>query len=71
MAQYGPMATLAQKIKAETMVREMIAENGLPEPDDIEYGFTCIRVLWNDPKVALVVDIDPPLEDLPTPSAED
>jgi hypothetical protein len=65
------MATLAQKIKAETMVREMIAENGLPEPDDIEYGFTCIRVLWNDPKVALVVDIDPPLEDLPTPSAED
>ena len=65
------MATLAQKIKAETMVREMIAENGLPEPDDIEYGFTCIRVLWNNPKVALVVDIDPPLEDLPTPSAED
>ena len=65
------MATLAQKIAAETMVREMIAENGLPEPDDIEYGFTCIRVLWNDPKVALVVDIDPPLEDLPTPSAED
>jgi hypothetical protein len=65
------MATLAQKIKAETMVREMIAEKGLPEPDDIEYGFTCIRVLWNDPKVALVVDIDPPLEDLPTPSAED
>ena len=65
------MATLAQKIKAETMVREMIAENGLPEPDDIEYGFTCIRVLWNNPKVALVVDIDPPLEDLPPPSAED
>ena len=53
------------------MVREMIAENGLPEPDDIEYGFTCIRVLWNDPKVALVVDIDQPLEDLPTPSVED
>jgi hypothetical protein len=65
------VATLAQKIKAETMVREMIAENGLPEPDDIEYGFTCIRVLWSDPKVALVVDIDPPLEDLLTPSAED
>ncbi len=65
------MATLAQKIKAETMVRELIAENGLPEPDDIEYGFTCIRVLWNDPKVALVVDIDPPTEDLPTPSAGD
>ena len=65
------MATLAQKIKAEAMVRELIAENGLPEPDEIEYGFTCIRVLWNDPKVALVVDIDPPTEDLPTPSAED
>jgi hypothetical protein len=45
LAQDVPMATLAQKIKAETMVREMIAENGLPEPDDIEYGFTCIRVL--------------------------
>ncbi len=54
------MATLAQKIAAETAVREMIAEHGLPEPDDIEYGITCIRVLWNEPKLALVVDIDPP-----------
>jgi hypothetical protein len=57
------MATQAQKIAAEEMVREMIAQQGLPEPDDIEYGFTCIRVLWNEPKVAWVVDIDPPPED--------
>jgi hypothetical protein len=54
------MATLEQKIQAEATVREMIETNGLPEPDQIEYGFTCIRLLWHQPKLVLVVDIDPP-----------
>ncbi len=33
---------------------------GLLEPDEIEFGATCIRLLWNDPKAALIVSIDDP-----------
>jgi hypothetical protein len=51
------MATLKQKIRAEVRVREMLAENGAPAPDQVEYGFGCIRVFWIEPKVVLVVDI--------------
>jgi hypothetical protein len=57
------MATLKQKIQAETTMRELLRENGLPEPDGVEYGYGCIRLFFDDPKVALVVDIDNPEED--------
>ena len=30
---------------------------GLPEPDEIQYGQDCIRLLWHDRKVAVVVDV--------------
>jgi hypothetical protein len=52
------MATLAQKIKCEQKVRAMIESSGLPEPDEIEYGYTCIWVIWEEPKLALRIDID-------------
>lgn len=52
------MATLKQKIEAERTAREMVAREDLPEPDRVEYGFTCIRLFWNEPKIVLVVDID-------------
>ena len=56
------MATHAQKTEAEAKMRDLIADNGLPEPDAVEYGFTCIRLLWHEPKLAVVIDIDEPLE---------
>jgi hypothetical protein len=59
------VATLRQKIAAERKVRELLAQDGVPEPDEVEYGYTCIRLLWHEPKVALVVDIDPPADDAP------
>ncbi len=52
------MATLRQKIAAEQKVRELLKNGDVPAPDRIEYGFTCIRVYWFEPKVVLVVDID-------------
>jgi hypothetical protein len=52
------MATLRQKIAAERRVRELLATEDVPVPDRIEYGFTCIRLFWFEPKVVLVVDID-------------
>lgn len=54
------MATLKQKMLAEWKARELLELEDLPAPDEIEYGETCVRLLWHEPKVALVVDIDPP-----------
>ena len=52
------MATLKQKIAAGRKVRELLTKEAIPEPDRIEYGYTCIRLIWIEPKVVLVVDID-------------
>ena len=54
------MATLAQKIEAETRMRELLETNGLPQPDHVEYGFTCIRLFFNDTKQVVVIDVDDP-----------
>lgn len=56
------MANLAEKIDCERQVRDFLDENGLPQPDAVEYGYTCIRLFFHDPKVVLVVDIDEPPE---------
>jgi hypothetical protein len=54
------MATLQQKIEAEVRFRRLAEEHGLPSPDGIEYGHTCIRVFWHDTGTVLVIDIDEP-----------
>jgi hypothetical protein len=54
------MATLKQKTHCERDARDFVVEYGLPEPDRLEYGYTCIRLFWDDPKVVLVIDIDGP-----------
>jgi hypothetical protein len=58
------MASLEEKIDCERQTRDFLEENGLPQPDTVEYGYTCIRLFWHDPKVAPVVDIDEPPEDV-------
>lgn len=52
------MATLKQKIEAEKWARAMLADNDVPAPDAVEYGCTCIRLLWREPKLFLRIDID-------------
>jgi hypothetical protein len=54
------MASLKQKIEAEHGVRELLKQNGMPQPDGVEYGYGCIRLFFDEPKVVLVVDIDRP-----------
>ncbi len=54
------MATLAQKIRAEKRMRDLLEENGMPQPDHVEYGFGCIRLFFEPNKVVIVVDIDDP-----------
>ena len=39
-------------------MRTLLEDAGLPEPDEVEYGEDCIRLLWHDRKVAVVVDFD-------------
>jgi hypothetical protein len=54
------VATLTQKIEAEKRMRDLLQESGLPQPDHVEYGFTCIRLFFHRTKQVIVVDIDDP-----------
>ena len=60
------MATLAQKIEAEQRMRELLEANDMPQPDFVEYGFTCIRLFYEERKVVVVIDIDKPPDDIET-----
>jgi hypothetical protein len=52
------MATLKMKIRAEMKMRELLETEGLPPPDEVEYGIGCIRLFWNESKTVVVIDID-------------
>jgi hypothetical protein len=56
------MATLAEKVEAEKRMRDLLEENGLPQPDSVEYGFGCIRLFFHHTKHVVIVDIDEPEE---------
>ena len=46
--------------QAERAMRQLLADHDLPEPDEIldheDGGILC---LWHEPKVAVVVDLEP------------
>ena len=52
------MATHQQKLACEERVRALLSAGGLPQPDSIEFGNTCIWVFFNEPKTCLRIDID-------------
>jgi hypothetical protein len=52
------MATLNQKVEAERRVREWLGSEGIPQPDEVEYGYTCVRFFFRVSKTCLVFDID-------------
>jgi hypothetical protein len=54
------MATLAQKIEAEKRMRGLLEDSGLPQPDHVEYGCTCIRLFFDSTKQVVVIDLDEP-----------
>jgi len=54
------VATLVQRIEAEKRMRDLLEEAGLPQPDYVEYGFTCIRLLFNSVRQVVIIDIDEP-----------
>jgi hypothetical protein len=46
------------KIKAEHRMRELLEEDGLPQPGAVEYGYGCVRLFFFTTKTVVVVDID-------------
>ena len=52
------MASLAQKIDAERRMRELLDQEGIPQPDAVEYGYTCVRLFWTQSRHCVIVDID-------------
>ncbi len=52
------MVTLAQKRAAEQDFRALLEDHGLPQPDAVEYGQACVRLLWHEEKLCVIVDID-------------
>lgn len=39
-------------------MRELLQKEDMPLPDEVEYGFGCIRLFFHEPKAVIVVDID-------------
>jgi hypothetical protein len=54
----GEPATLKEKLAVERKLRALLTNGGLPQPDEVEYGHRCIRAIWWDQQVAVVVDLD-------------
>lgn len=52
------MAPNDQKQLAERRILALLKDSGLPLPDEVEYGTACVRFLWPDRKVAVIVDVD-------------
>ena len=53
-----------QKRLVERRFMALIEDSGLPLPDEVEYGTACVRFLWLDQKVVVIVDIDETLGDV-------
>lgn len=59
----GVPATLKEKIEAEQRLRDLLESNGMPQPDEVEYGHWCVRFLFHEPKLCVVIDLDPNADD--------
>jgi hypothetical protein len=51
--------TLEAKIEAEHRMRELLRSGGMPQPDEVQYGHTCVRFLFHESKTCVVIDLDP------------
>jgi hypothetical protein len=52
------MAPIDNKQQAERRLLALLEDAGLPRPDAIEYGEDEVRFLWEDLRVALVIELD-------------
>lgn len=59
------MFMTAQHLEAEDRFRALLREAGLPQPDAVDYEPGSVLFLWQEPKVAVYVDLDDPLAGAP------
>jgi hypothetical protein len=52
------VAPIDQKQRVERRMIRLLDDYGLPLPDEVQHGERCVRFLWHDRKVAVVVDLD-------------
>ena len=52
------MVSLARKRAVEQDFKALLEDHGLPQPDSVEYGYECVRFLWHEEKLCVIVDID-------------
>jgi hypothetical protein len=52
------MATMRELMAIERRFRELVADAGVLPPDRIEYGADEVTFLWDEPKLAVVVEAD-------------
>ncbi len=52
------MASIDQKQLVERRFMALIEDSGLPLPDEVEYGTDCVRFLWLDRKLVVIVDLE-------------
>jgi hypothetical protein len=52
------MAPIDQKQLVERRFLALVEDSGLPLPDEVEYGTDCVRFLWLDHKLVVIVDIE-------------
>jgi hypothetical protein len=53
-----PMVSFELKRKAERRLRELLWEDGFAQPDRVDYGPSCVTLVWHSVKKAIVVDVD-------------
>jgi hypothetical protein len=44
-------------------MQELLDAAGLPQPDEVEYAGRCVRLLWWEQKLAVEIELTPPIED--------
>ena len=44
--------------EVESRFRALVADNDLPEPDDVRYEAEAVVFMWREPQLAVCVDFD-------------
>lgn len=52
------MAPIDHKQLVERRFKALMEDSGLPQPDEVEYGTDCVRFLWPDRKLVVIVDLE-------------
>jgi hypothetical protein len=52
------VAPIDQKQRVERRFMALMKDSGLPLPDEVEYGNNCVRFLWLDQKLVVIVDLE-------------